>query len=144
MITRKADYAIRIVEHLSMPASRHRAVSATTIAQAMRIPYLFLRAIVHELKQAGILRSTRGRTGGLLLARPAARISVADVVQAVDAHAFALNACLHTQQKCWRARRCPLHGSLKKLQRTIHTTLAGIRFDRLAARAVRARRRGVT
>src|SRR5256885_2693028 len=59
-------------------------VKAEQLSQEQRIPLNFLLGILRELKQAHLLRSQRGPDGGYLLRRPAAEISVADVIRAVD------------------------------------------------------------
>src|SRR5256885_12847945 len=59
-------------------------VKAEHLSQEQHIPLNFLLGILRELKQAHLLRSQRGPDGGYLLRRPAAEISVADVIRAVD------------------------------------------------------------
>jgi Rrf2 family protein len=63
---------------------RCRAIEAERIADAQDIPIKFLETILLELKHAGVVRSQRGPDGGYTLARPAADISIADVIRAVD------------------------------------------------------------
>ena len=82
-LSAKADYAVRAAVELAAgeglgPRKTER------IAEAQSIPVKFLEAILLELKHAGIVRSKRGPDGGYTLARPAASISVADVIRAVD------------------------------------------------------------
>ncbi|MEA2677893.1 MAG: hypothetical protein QOJ81_2034 [Chloroflexota bacterium] len=59
-------------------------MKAERIAEAQGIPIKFLEAILLELKHAGVAKSLRGAEGGYGLARPAAEISVADVIRSVD------------------------------------------------------------
>ena len=54
------------------------------LAEAQAIPLQFLEHILLELKHAGIVRARRGAKGGYWLARPAAEITIADVVRAVE------------------------------------------------------------
>ncbi|MBV9534423.1 MAG: Rrf2 family transcriptional regulator, partial [Solirubrobacterales bacterium] len=54
------------------------------IATAQDIPLNFLENILGELRHAGIVRSQRGADGGFRLAKPAARITIADVMRAVE------------------------------------------------------------
>ena len=54
------------------------------IASAQNIPIEFLESVMLDLKHAGIVQSQRGASGGFRLARPAAEISLADVIRAVD------------------------------------------------------------
>ena len=81
-ISAKADYAVRAMVELA--AAGEATVKAEAIAQAQAIPLRFLENILAELRHAGLVRSQRGSEGGYGLARPAAEITVADVVRAVE------------------------------------------------------------
>ena len=82
-VSAKADYAIRASAELA--AIQGGAVMrAERISDSQDIPIKFLETILLELKHAGIVRSQRGAEGGYALARPAAEISLADVIRAVD------------------------------------------------------------
>jgi Rrf2 family protein len=59
-------------------------VKGERIAQAQQIPVNFLENILGDLRNAGLVASRRGAEGGYWLARPAAEISLADVIRAVD------------------------------------------------------------
>jgi Rrf2 family protein len=69
---------------LSADGGMNAPVKAEQVSQAQDIPLNFLLGILRELKQAHLLRSQRGPDGGYLLRRPAAEISIADVIRAVD------------------------------------------------------------
>ena len=79
--TAKADYAVRAAVEL---AAAGELVTAEHIAQAQGIPVNFLENILRDLRRGGIVDSRRGQQGGYTLARPAAEISVADVIRAVE------------------------------------------------------------
>jgi Rrf2 family protein len=81
--TAKADYAVRAAVELAA-VSAGEPVKAEHIAAAQSIPLNFLENILAELRRAGIVESRRGAAGGYLLARPAAEISLADVIRAVE------------------------------------------------------------
>ena len=82
-ISRKAEYALR-----ALTAMARKPPTATSqideLAGSERIPVKFLEQILLTLKRAGLLRSRRGVGGGYQLERPAARISVAEVINAID------------------------------------------------------------
>jgi Rrf2 family protein len=80
-ISAKADYAVRAAVEL---ATADGPVKGDRIAEAQSIPLKFLENILIELRHAGLVRSQRGRDGGYWLAKPAAEISIADVVRAVE------------------------------------------------------------
>ncbi len=80
--TAKADYAVRAAAELA--AADDGPLKAERIAQAQAIPIKFLENILLDLKHASLVQSQRGAEGGYWLARPAAEISVADVIRAVE------------------------------------------------------------
>ncbi len=82
-IPAKADYAVRALVELAA-AEGDRPVPADQIAKRQGIAGPFLAGILGQLRLAGLVRSVRGADGGFLLARPAAEITLADVIRAVD------------------------------------------------------------
>jgi Rrf2 family protein len=82
-ISAKADYALRACIELAV-AEGTGAVKGERIAQAQEIPLKFLENILGDLRQAGVVRSQRGMEGGYWLARPAAEITLAEVIRSVD------------------------------------------------------------
>lgn len=82
-ITAKADYAVRAAAELAA-AEGEGPVKGERIATAQDIPLKFLENILSELRTAGLVASRRGAEGGYWLDRPAAEITVADVLRAVE------------------------------------------------------------
>jgi Rrf2 family protein len=82
-ISAKADYAVRAAIELATSPDG-RPVKAERIATAQHIPLNFLENILGELRHAGIVRSQRGADGGFRLAKPAERVTIADVMRAVE------------------------------------------------------------
>jgi Rrf2 family protein len=82
-ITAKADYAVRAAVELAASGGSG-PVKAEQISEEQGIPLNFLENILAELRRAGIVESRRGAAGGYLLARPAAEVSLADVIRAVE------------------------------------------------------------
>jgi Rrf2 family protein len=82
-ISAKADYAVRAAVELAA-STDGRPVPAEALARAQQVPHRFLEAILSDLRREGIVASRRGANGGYVLGRPADRVTVADVVRAVD------------------------------------------------------------
>lgn len=82
-ISARADYAVRATAELAA-AEPSVTMKAEQIASAQDIPLKFLLNILVELKHAGLVLSHRGADGGFSLARPAASITIADVIRAVE------------------------------------------------------------
>jgi len=83
MLSQKAKYAIKALLALAR-AGDGDLLQAGDIAQRQNIPRKFLDLIFFELRRHGLIHSTRGREGGYALALPAAEISIARIVRAVD------------------------------------------------------------
>ncbi len=82
-ISATTDYALRAVAEIAAGAG-DQPITAEEIATAQGIPRNFLRAILGDLRRAGIVASVRGQEGGWQLARPAGTITLAEVVRVVD------------------------------------------------------------
>jgi Rrf2 family transcriptional regulator, cysteine metabolism repressor len=83
MFSTKAEYGVRVMAHL---AGRDGAdpVPLNTIAADEGLPLAYLEHLAARLRQAGLIASRRGAHGGYSLARPAQRISMAEVVEALE------------------------------------------------------------
>lgn len=80
-LSARVDYAVRACVVL---AGADGWTKADVIAERQQIPAQFLDTILRDLRRAGLLASKRGQDGGHRLARPAAEITVAEVIRAVD------------------------------------------------------------
>jgi Rrf2 family protein len=83
MLSHKAKYAIKALLVLAR-AEEDELVQVNEIAEQQNIPKKFLDLIFFELRRHGLIVSTRGREGGYSLGKPAADISIASIVRAVD------------------------------------------------------------
>ncbi len=81
-LSARADYALRAAIELAASGGGH--VTADQLARTQNIPGKFLEAILTQLRRGGLVRSQRGPDGGFWLARPAAEISLADIIRAID------------------------------------------------------------
>ena len=129
-IARHTDYAARLVLHLAAVGDNEQ-VSIREVAEARLLPMPFVRRLVGRLIEANILSSVRGAGGGIRLARPAAEISLLDIVEAMEG-GVALNRCVHDPQGCPLAGRCPIQCVWSAVNRQITESLSAVRFDALA------------
>jgi Rrf2 family protein len=82
-VSAKVDYALRALAELAA-APPGQPVKGEQLASAQEIPLNFLENILLELRRSELVASRRGADGGYWLGRPAAEISLADVVRAVE------------------------------------------------------------
>jgi Rrf2 family protein len=81
-LSERSDYALHAL--IELAGSAGGLVSTEQLARTQAIPGSVLEGIMTELRRAGLVLSQRGPQGGFCLARPAAEISLADVIQAIN------------------------------------------------------------
>ncbi|RDC61192.1 HTH-type transcriptional regulator CymR [Alteripontixanthobacter maritimus] len=132
-----ADYAVVTMG----AAARHcggSRVSSAELARETGLPVPTVQKLVSKLTAAGLLRSTRGTGGGLQLARPAAAISVADIVEAVEGP-IALTACVeHGAHDCALEDSCAIRPHWPVVNAALRGALDDIKLTRLASPATPA------
>ena len=115
-LTSFTDYSLRALIYLAgVPGGRS---TIAEIARAFAISEDHVVKVVHLLGQAGVLRNTRGRGGGVRLARPAHEIVIGTVVRLTEQRT-ALAECFDP-----RSNACALSGGCT-LQRALGEALAG-------------------
>src|SRR5690349_4139661 len=82
ILSKLADYGVIIATHLA--TGPERQVTASQVAQETRLPPATVAKVLKALAHAGVVIGTRGASGGYRLAREAERITVAEVVAAID------------------------------------------------------------
>lgn len=87
-----ADYAVVTMQAAAQHCGGARS-SATQLAAETGIPLPTTQKLVSLLSRSGLLKSIRGAGGGIQLARPAAAISLADIIEAVEGP-IAMTACV--------------------------------------------------
>ena len=83
LYSKTAKYAVLALAEVARSGSED-PVPTKHIAEAASIPYPLLAKVVGRLRIARIIRATRGKAGGVVLARPADEVTILDVVIALD------------------------------------------------------------
>ncbi len=110
-------------------------ISAAQLARETGLPAPTVQKLVSKLAAAGLLQSARGAGGGLRLARPAAAITLADIVEAVEGP-IALTACLETAREAGRSdctleAGCSLRARWPVVNDALRAALAAIPLTQL-------------
>jgi Rrf2 family protein len=130
-ITRQADYAVRAMLYLAKLEPTQRAATSQ-IAEEQKIPPSFLAKIISQLSIAGLIHTSRGARGGVVLSKPAAAISLLEVVEAIDGP-ISLNECTLTPAICEFSDDCPMHKIWCETQDELVNKLRKTNFGTLAA-----------
>ena len=120
-LTKRADYAIRASLALAR-AGEGKRLSARRIAEEERIPGQILPRIMTDLSRAGLVTSVPGRSGGYMLARPSATVSVLDVIEAVEGDAHR-RTCVLRGGPCRVEGVCDVHAVFFEAQEALLATL---------------------
>ena len=84
-VSARADYALRAAAELARAAAEGTGpLKGERISEGQGIPKKFMENILLDLKHSGIVRTQRGAAGGYWLAQPAAEITLADIIRAVE------------------------------------------------------------
>jgi Rrf2 family protein len=130
-LSKKADYALLAMRHLAAHAERD-SVSARELAETYDIPSELLAKVLQKLVRARLLASHHGIRGGYGLARPAAAMSVAEVIQAIDGP-LTVTACSEDDQSCGQYAKCGIRDPLWRIKDRIVSALAATSVAELAA-----------
>ena len=133
-----ADYAVvtmcAAARHCGDAARIGARVSAAELARETGLPQPTVGKLVSLLVHGGLLRSTRGAGGGLQLARPAAAISLADIVETVEGP-IALTACIEgARHECALEACCSVRPHWGMVNETLRGALADVSLARMAGR----------
>ncbi|MBV7265542.1 SUF system Fe-S cluster assembly regulator [Erythrobacter ani] len=124
-----ADYAVITMSAAANHCGGER-ISASELAEETGLPRPTVQKLVSKLTGAGLLRSLRGAHGGLQLARPAAAITVADIVEAVEGP-IALTACVDARGECDHEAHCTMKPHWPIINDALRGALAEITLTQL-------------
>lgn len=121
LITRETDYALRVLRALA----GGEQLTAGEIAESELVPKQFAYKIIKKLSKAGMVSITRGADGGCRLAADLSRVTLSDLMNAMDEDK-SVTACMEAGYDCaWRERHggCAVHCGLTKVQRALDREL---------------------
>lgn len=123
-LTKRGEYALRTLIRLGTAQSLNQdVVSVATIAEGEKLPFKFLENILAELRQAGYVESKRGKMGGVMLAKPSAKITIGEIVRLIDGRLAPIGCASETDyEKC----SCPdeIHCGLRMLMIDVRNSIA--------------------
>ena len=120
-MSKEMDYGIILLTHFAryQKGLKH---SAREVARESRLPVPMVRKILKILARGGILISHRGANGGYSLARRGEKISVAEVIKAVEGP-LAITECIEAPGECRVESVCQLRTTWQKINDTVLETL---------------------
>lgn len=123
-ISKLTDYAVVILSRMAEVPDD--LISAAQVSELTRLPEPTVAKLLKLLAGGDILISVRGAQGGYKLAAPAAEISMADIVVAIDGP-VSLTACVEgSNESCDFAPCCPVNGRWTKVNTAVKSALENI------------------
>ncbi len=105
-ITKRGEYALKAL--LAMASRRSKEpLSLRQISEEEKLPVKFLEQIMMTLKQAGFVQSTKGKNGGYLLARPAGKIKLGEIIRVIDGSLAPMETGEEIRKKIQKEERHP-------------------------------------
>jgi Rrf2 family protein len=136
-LTSLSDYAVLLMRAAALHCGGDRA-NAASLAAETGIPAPTAQKLVSLLGRAGLLKATRGTGGGIKLARPAAAISLTDIIEAVEGP-IALTNCLDARgSECALEPCCAMQPHWRGVNALVRGTLADVSLASLLAAPARA------
>lgn len=129
-----ADYAV-VTMSAAARAPAGARLSATNLASEVGVPLPTVQKLMGHLVRAGLLTSARGTGGGFLLAKPADRITLAEIIEAIEGP-IAMTKCVEGHSE-----ECQLHGScltrphLQAANAAVRGALSGVSLATLSGQA---------
>ena len=129
VIRRNTDYALRLVAALVGSCGKS-SISARQLAKRCDVSYELTAKLLQRLSSAKLVASRMGAGGGFELAKKPEKISLYQVVSAVQG-GICLNRCTGDAKSCPKRRGCKIRKKLVALQKYIKEYLSDIKLDEL-------------
>ena len=133
-LTRKTDYAMIVL--VDMARNKLPKASARDLARRSGVPLRILTNILNQLTHWGLVSSARGTNGGYVLAKQPERISLADLMEAVDGPLRLTRCCVPdqaaAQRKCRIGKACPVSDAMRAVHDSVRQLLSNVTLRDLA------------
>lgn len=132
------QYALRALIYLASKEGGGPSLG-TDIAKGESIPKQFLSKILHSLRNKGLVVTTKGPGGGYQIARSAEKITINDVVEAIDGKIDLNNVCVLGLDKCSDKESCALHQHWKLFRKEYIEVISTMNLKQAASAVDRKR-----
>jgi len=128
-----ADYAVVMMSAAARHCGGVARLNATSLAEETGLPLPTVQKLVSRLSAAGLIESARGTGGGFRLSRPAAAISLADIVEAIEGP-IGLTSCVDGgRHDCCIEENCRVKPHWNAVNGAVRGALAGVSLASLSA-----------
>ena len=131
VMTLEADYAVRIVDALTRAGQR---ADARTISSQTQVPLRFSLKILRKLVAGGLIVSYKGARGGYALARGPEKITLRQVIEAVEGP-YMLSRCQQDAYSCSHTPSCRFQEIYDSISALVRAKLDSYTFASLTCPA---------
>lgn len=137
MFSQTCKYAIRAMFLIAQKTADGKYIGIKEITEGLDAPQHFIAKVLQELSKRGFLSSAKGPNGGFLVNEQQQKVSLLDVVYAIDGDKIITSCCLGLKD-CSEKNPCPVHeeykGIRKKISHMLSNTLVSDYNDELGLR----------
>lgn len=130
-LSTKGRYGLRAIVDLAIYSEDGVPVSIQSISQREQISESYLEQLVRKLRNADILISHRGASGGYLLARPADEITVGEVLRALEGNLKAVECVSESTGACTHMDLCVTRVVWERVNKAIEEAVDSITIGQL-------------
>ncbi len=123
-LSARSRYATRLLLDLALHKT-DKPVRTALLSENTGITIQFIEQIIRPLKKADLIKSARGAAGGHMLNKPPAKITVGEIVRAMEGD-INITDCLDCETKCDRSTDCKTRDVWKRASRAMETELDSI------------------
>jgi len=134
IFSKKCEYGMQAILYLAAQESGS-FVLADDISKVLKIPKEFISKILQSLRESGLISSSKGKSGGFSLAKPASRIKLIDIVAAIDGLDM-FDSCVLGFSECSPTHPCPVHNTWGALRTQTYDMLTSETLDKLKAKTL--------
>lgn len=127
-VSKLTDYGSVILAY--MASHPQETMSAASLARAVLLPEATVRKLLKLLVNNGLLSSSLGKQGGYQLARPAADISLAEIISALEGP-IALTECSMKKGLCSIEGGCDIRRNWRGVNQIIYQNLAQVSLQEM-------------
>ena len=129
-LSRLTDYAVTLLTQ--MVSEGQELYAATELAEKSGLSLATTSKILKQLTKSGITRAQRGASGGYLLNKAAADITIASVIEAMDGPIALTNCAGEGEHSCKVEQTCPMSGNWDKINQTVRRALEEVSLADMA------------
>lgn len=122
MFSKTCEYAIRALIFIAQKSTDGTRIGIKEIAEGIDSPEHFIAKILQNLSRRKLVQSAKGPNGGFYLEQEDLKITIADIVKAVDGEEL-FSGCALGLKQCSESHPCPIHHEFKKFRKELYNML---------------------